>query len=291
MEEQLFGESGEKARAPVAICGLCPHACHLAEGQTGLCAARTNVGGAIRCTNYGRLASIALDPIEKKPLYHFHPGSVILSVGSYGCNLLCPFCQNYELSRAKEGELRVEHVAPDALAALAEDARRRYGSIGVAFTYNEPLVSYEYLCDCARLLQAKQLAVVLVTNGQICAAPLAELLPYVDAMNIDLKGFTPSFYDWIGGDLGTTKATIASSAEAGVHVEVTTLVIPGRNDDEKEMDAEASFLASISESIPLHLSRYFPRYRCDIPMTPVKKLERLQQIARKHLKYAYLGNV
>lgn len=275
----------------VAACGLCPHHCKLAAGQTGLCAARANVDGKIVCTNYGKLVSIALDPIEKKPLYHFHSGSVILSVGSYGCNLLCPFCQNHEISRAKAGELRVEDVPPARLAALAADARDRYGSIGVAFTYNEPLVSYEYVIDCAHLLHEKNLAVVLVTNGQICDAPLQKLLPHVDAMNIDLKGFTQTFYDWIGGDLETTKQTIARAVRAGVRVEVTTLVIPGRNDDEKEMDAEAQWLASISSEIPLHLSRYFPRYHCDIPMTPVEKLQRLQSIAQKYLEYVHIGNV
>lgn len=275
----------------VAACGLCPHHCKLAAGQTGFCAARTNVGGTIVCTNGGKLVSIALDPIEKKPLYHFHPGSVILSVGSYGCNLTCPFCQNYEISRAQAGELRAEDVPPARLAALATDARQRYGSIGVAFTYNEPLVSYEYVIDCARLLHEKNFAVVLVTNGQICDAPLQNLLPHVDAMNIDLKGFTQTFYDWIGGNLETTKNTIAHAVRAGVHVEVTTLVIPGRNDDEKEMDVEARWLASISSEIPLHLSRYFPRYRCDIPMTPMETLRQLEHIAKTYLKHVHLGNV
>lgn len=275
----------------VAACGLCPHHCKLAAGQTGFCAARTNVGGTIVCTNGGKLVSIALDPIEKKPLYHFHPGSVILSVGSYGCNLTCPFCQNYEISRAQAGELRAEDVPPARLAALATDARQRYGSIGVAFTYNEPLVSYEYVIDCAKLLHANDLAVVLVTNGQICDAPLQNLLPHVDAMNIDLKGFTQTFYDWIGGNLETTKNTIAHAVRAGVHVEVTTLVIPGRNDDEKEMDVEARWLASISSEIPLHLSRYFPRYRCDIPMTPMETLRQLERIAKTYLKHVHLGNV
>ena len=273
------------------ICELCPHHCHLAEGQTGLCAARKNVGGRIVCANYGKLTSVALDPIEKKPLMHFHPGSVILSIGSYGCNLSCPFCQNHEISRAREGEIRTEMVAPKELAQLADDAHHCYGSIGVAFTYNEPLVSYEYLLDCAKLLKQKGLAVVLVTNGQICAEPLAKLLPFVDAMNIDLKGFTQAFYDWIGGNLETAKKTIRRSVAANVHVEVTTLVIPGKNDNEKEMDAEARWLASISNEIPLHLSRYFPRYRCEIPMTPVEMLRRLREVARKYLRYVHLGNV
>ena len=274
-----------------AVCELCPHHCRIAEGGTGLCAARTNHGGKIVCKNYGRITSLALDPIEKKPLYHFHPGSVILSVGSYGCNLLCPFCQNHEISRAKAGDLHIETLAPEALVQLAEDTRQKYGNIGVAFTYNEPLVSYEYLLDCAKLLRERGLAVVFVTNGQMCAEPLRKLLPYVDAMNIDLKGFTQTFYDWIGGDLETTKTAIRLAAEAGVHVEVTTLVIPGKNDNEKEMEAEARWLASISPEIPLHLSRYFPRYHCNIPMTPGKTLEQLQGIAKHHLHDVHLGNI
>lgn len=274
-----------------AVCGLCPHHCHIAESETGLCAARTNRGGKIVCQNYGQITSLALDPIEKKPLYHFRPGSVILSVGSYGCNLICPFCQNHEISRAKAGDLHIETLAPEALVQLAEDTRQKYGNIGVAFTYNEPLVSYEYVLDCAKLLRERGLAVVLVTNGQMCAEPLQNLLPYVDAMNIDLKGFTQTFYDWISGDLETTKTAIRLAAEAGVHVEVTTLVILSRNDNEKEMEAEARWLASISSEIPLHLSRYFPRYHCEIPMTPIKTLEKLQEIAKHHLHYVYLGNV
>jgi len=274
-----------------AICPVCPHHCHLAAGQTGLCAARTNVNGKVTCTNYGQLTAIALDPIEKKPLYHFHPGSVILSVGSYGCNLNCPFCQNYALSRAQSGNLPTHQYSPEELTALAAEARERYGNIGVAFTYNEPLVSYEYVRDCAKLLHAKNLAVVLVTNGQICAKPLTELLPYIDAMNIDLKGFTQEFYDWLDGDLATTQQTIQSAVAAGIHVEITTLIIPGKNDRDADMDAEARWLAGLSPAIPLHLSRYFPRYHCTLPATPIATLKRLQRIAAQYLQYVHLGNV
>ena len=243
------------------------------------------------CTNYGQLAAVALDPIEKKPLYHFHTGSVILSVGSYGCNLDCPFCQNHEISRARAGEVRTQVVSPETLVALAVEAREQRGSIGVAFTYNEPLVSYEYLLDCAPLLRAQGLAVVLVTNGQICEEPLQKLLPLVDAMNVDLKGFTQAYYDWLGGDLRTTQHTIVAAVAAGVHIEVTTLVIPGRNDDPEEIAAAAQWLASLSSDIPLHLSRYFPRYHCDIAPTPVAKLQQLQRVARQYLRYVHLGNV
>lgn len=285
----------EKQPAPAkeqsAICPICPHHCQLTAGQTGLCTARANVDGSIICTNYGQLTSLALDPIEKKPLYHFHPGNVILSAGSYGCNIHCPFCQNYEISQAQEGTRLTHPCTPMELTELAADARTRYGNIGVAFTYNESLVSYEYVRDCAELLHAKNLAVVLVTNGQICAKPLAKLLPHIDAMNIDLKGFTQTFYDWLGGDLRTTQNTIQNAIAAGVHVEVTTLIIPGKNDSDADMDAEARWLAALSPAIPLHLSRYFPRYHCTLPATPTAMLKRLQQIAARHLQYVHLGNV
>jgi len=273
------------------VCELCPHHCRLSEGGTGFCGARGNRGGEVVCLNYGQVTSLALDPIEKKPLYHFHPGSVILSLGSYGCNLRCPFCQNYEISQAGEAQVRTRSILPDELLALALQTREQYGSIGVAFTYNEPLVSYEYLRDCAQLLRAHGLAVVLVTNGQACAAPLSQLLPLVDAMNVDLKGFSQEFYTWLQGNLVTTKQTIQRAVAAGVHVEVTTLVIPGRNDSPRAMSDEASWLASLSPDLPLHISRYFPRYHCDIPQTPRHTLAELQHIARRYLHYVYVGNV
>ncbi|HBT80240.1 MAG TPA: AmmeMemoRadiSam system radical SAM enzyme [Selenomonas sp.] len=273
------------------VCELCPHHCRLSEGGTGFCGARGNRGGEVVCLNYGQVTSLALDPIEKKPLYHFHPGSVILSLGSYGCNLRCPFCQNYEISQAGEAQVRTRSILPDELLALALQTREQYGSIGVAFTYNEPLVSYEYLRDCAQLLRAHGLAVVLVTNGQACAAPLSQLLPLVDAMNVDLKGFSQEFYTWLQGNLVTTKQTIQMAVAAGVHVEVTTLVIPGRNDSPRAMSDEASWLASLSPDLPLHISRYFPRYHCDIPQTPRHTLAELQHIARRYLHYVYVGNV
>ena len=272
-------------------CELCPHHCRLLEGGTGFCGARGNRGGEVVCLNYGQVTSLAPDPIEKKPLYHFHPGSVILSLGSYGCNLRCPFCQNYEISQAGEAQVRTRSILPDELLALALQTREQYGSIGVAFTYNEPLVSYEYLRDCAQLLRAHGLAVVLVTNGQACAAPLSQLLPLVDAMNVDLKGFSQEFYTWLQGNLVTTKQTIQMAVAAGVHVEVTTLVIPGRNDSPRAMSDEASWLASLSPDLPLHISRYFPRYHCDIPQTPRHTLAELQHIARRYLHYVYVGNV
>lgn len=284
-------QSGTKA-----VCWLCPHRCHLADGQTGFCRARQNKGGIIRSLNYGLLTSAVLDPIEKKPLYHFHPGSHILSLGSFGCNLRCPFCQNYTISQAGRSDfagqqLPLDRVTPKEIVAAAQRLEETSGNIGVAFTYNEPLVGYEFVYDTARLLKEVGLATVLVTNGQIEKDSWLHLLPYIDAVNIDLKGFTQAFYDWIGGDLETTKAAIAMAAEEGVHVEVTTLVIPGKNDSAAEMAAEAEWLAGISAELPLHLSRYFPRYQVDIPMTPVETLQQLRRVAEARLRFVHLGNI
>ena len=256
----------------------------------GFCRARANVGGTIRAINYGRLTALALDPIEKKPLYHFYPNSNILSVGSFGCNLRCPFCQNYAISMADE-QSETQDVTPAELAALAHDlSRRPHGNIGVAFTYNEPLLSYEFIMDAAPLLHEAGLFVVLVTNGTIAPAPLEALLPHVDAMNIDLKGWQEAFYRRLGGDLKTVKKTIAHAVSCGVHVEVTTLIIPGQNDSAADMDAEARWLASLSPDIPLHISRYFPCHNETAPPTPVASIDRLTAIARRHLKYVHRGN-
>ena len=271
------------------VCSLCPHHCRLADGETGFCRARMNESGAIRCRNYGRLTSVALDPIEKKPLYHFHPGSFILSVGSFGCNLRCPFCQNYTISMA-DGQSETQDVTPAELAALAHDlSRRPHGNIGVAFTYNEPLLSYEFIMDAAPLLHEAGLFVVLVTNGTIAPAPLEALLPHVDAMNIDLKGWQPDFYRRLGGDLAAVKHTIARAVKS-CHVEVTTLIIPGQNDSAGDMEEEALWLASLSPDLPLHISRYFPRWHENTPATPIETIERLAAIARKHLRFVHKGN-
>jgi len=273
-----------------AVCPICPHHCALEPGQTGFCRARTNVDGVISCSNYGKLTALALDPVEKKPLRRFFPGSFILSVGSYGCNLRCPFCQNNEISM-KGDEARTETFSPERLLAEARDlAGREPGNLGVAFTYNEPLVGYEYVRDCAQLLREAGLKTVLATNGMICEEPLLRLLPLVDAMNIDLKAFTQGYYDWLCGDLETVKRAIALSA-ARCHVEVTTLIVPGENDSEDAMEAEAAWLASLDPGIPLHISRFFPRYNVqDRGPTPVETVRRLCGIAKKHLRYVYSGN-
>lgn len=270
-------------------CELCFHHCTLDEGQTGLCRARGCQGGTIVSLNYGKLTSLALDPIEKKPLRRFYPGSLILSVGSFGCNLRCPFCQNHEISMASDGELQTVMMTPEQLAAKAAELVPQ-GNIGVAYTYNEPLIGYEYVRDCATLIHERGLANVLVTNGTIEEAPWRALLPFLDAVNIDLKGFTPSWYRRLGGDLETVKRSIALAAEQ-CHVEVTTLLVPGENDSMEEIQELACWLANVDPNIPLHLSRFFPRYQMtDHPPTPIDRVYRLAEAAKVYLAYVYTGN-
>jgi pyruvate formate lyase activating enzyme len=270
-------------------CELCFHHCALNEGQTGLCRARACQDGKIVCLNYGKLTSLALDPIEKKPLRRFHPGSLILSVGSFGCNLRCPFCQNHEISLAGDSGIPTVEVSPEQLAAKATELVPQ-GNIGVAYTYNEPLIGYEYVQGCASLVHEQGMVNVLVTNGTVEEEPWRALLPLIDAANIDLKGFTPAWYRRLGGDLETVKRSIALAAER-CHVEVTTLLIPGENDSEEEIRELARWLASVSPEIPLHLSRFFPRYRMlDSPPTPVEQVYRLAEAARRYLSHVYTGN-
>ena len=270
-------------------CELCFHHCELDEGQTGLCRARVCRNGKIVPLNYGKLIGLRLDPIEKKPLRRFHPGSLILSAGSFGCNLRCSFCQNHEISMAGDGEIQTVELSPERLAAKAEELVHQ-GNIGVAYTYNEPLIGYEYVRDCAALVRQRGLVNVLVTNGTIEETLWQELLPLIDAANIDLKGFTAAWYRRLGGDLDTVKRSIALAAER-CHVEVTTLLVPGENDSRPEIRELARWLATIDPNIPLHLSRFFPRYlMTDRPPTPVEQVYRLADEARTYLTHVYTGN-
>ena len=270
----------EKARCPV-----CPHHCALSKGGVGFCRARGGEGGK-DCLNYGEISSLSLDPIEKKPLKRFMPGSMVLSVGSFGCNLRCPFCQNCEISMKGPGG--GQKATPKELANLAQSLKPK-GNIGLAYTYNEPLVGYEFVRDCAKEIRSIGMKNVLVTNGCFCLEPLEELIPLIDAANVDLKGFTQDFYDWVKGDLETVKKFIARLSET-CHVEVTTLIVPGKNDSVEEIDRLSAWLSTLGD-IPLHLSRCFPRYRFDAAPTPADTLRGLANVARTHLTHVYLGNL
>ena len=287
---EVTGRNHEAADSRVAVCPVCPHHCRIPEGSFGRCRARKNEGGKVICANYGKLTSIALDPIEKKPLACFHPGSMILSVGSYGCNLSCPFCQNYEIAAAGESDFRrLYEVSPQELCSLAKRETAR-GNIGAAFTYNEALAGYEYVRDSARLVHEAGMLNVLVTNGTAELPVLEELLPYIDAMNIDLKGFRPEIYRQLGGDLETVKAFITRAAQ-DCHVELTSLIVPGMNDDPADMEKEAEWIAQIDPRIPLHITRYFPRYKMHERPTDIPVLRHLKKIAEKRLERVRLGNV
>ena len=271
-------------------CGLCPHRCAIAENAAGLCGARENRDGELIAVGYGSVSSAALDPIEKKPLYMFHPGKRILSIGGYGCNLRCPFCQNYEISTVYAGNnvARDPATMPGEVAALALRTVPE-GNIGVAYTYNEPFIGYEFLYDCAELVHNSGLFNVVVTNGYINADPLENLLPLIDAMNIDLKCFTGSYYKKLGGGLETVKDTI-TIAYGQCHVEVTTLVIPGENED--DIEEIAKWLSSIDPNIPLHLSRFFPRYRySQRAPTSRETIYKLREIAKQYLENVFAGNM
>ena len=273
-------------------CNVCFRHCELREGQTGPCGARKGADGKVVPVWYGRISSLALDPIEKKPLARFHPGSRILSVGSLGCNLRCPFCQNHEIAQAEGNRfpVRTESLFPEELAELAV-VYRPQGNIGVAFTYNEPLVGWEYVRDTAKLVHAKHMVNVLVTNGCAEAEILREILPYTDAMNIDLKGFTDRYYtEVLGGDRQMVMDFIREAVKH-CHVELTTLVVPGENDSEEEMLRLSGWVAGLSEEIPLHISRFFPRHRMtDREPTDIRKAYALVATARKNLRYVYPGN-
>lgn len=271
------------------ICQTCMHHCRLSPGQWGICRARKNEGGEIVCKNYGQVSSLALDPIEKKPLNRFYPGSKILSVGSFGCNLRCPFCQNYEISMTKPEVSEDTYLSPQELVDIAVKCREK-GNIGVAFTYNEPLVGWEYVLDTAKLVKGAGMKNVLVTNGTASPEVLEKLLPYIDAMNIDLKGFREEYYRKLGGSLLAVKEFIVRAAKE-CHVELTTLIVPGENDSVEEMEEEVRWIASVDEEIPLHVSRFFPRYHMETgTATSVKKVYQLADVAGKMLKYVYTGN-
>lgn len=274
-----------------AVCHTCPRHCRLSGGASGFCRARREESGSVVAANYGKITSIALDPIEKKPLAFFHPGENVLSIGSFGCNLRCPFCQNDSISQRGVNGVQFQTATPLEIADLALKVKRERGNIGLAYTYNEPLVAWEFVRDCAREIHARGMLNILVSNG--CAEPsvVEELAPLIDAANIDLKGPSQEFYDWVGGNFNAVCRTIRMLHASGCHVEVTTLVVPGRNDLDCDIDAIASFIASISRDIPLHVTRFFPRFEmADASPTPVDVVKHLAELARHRLNHVLTGN-
>ena len=277
-------------------CNVCHNRCNLQEGAIGLCKARTCRDGRVVPNNYGHITSIALDPIEKKPLNLFYPGSKIISVGSYGCNLRCPFCQNHEISYdfGKEYPYGYREMSPKELAEIALEYKDE-GNIGVAFTYNEPLVGYEFVVDAAKEVHERGMKTVLVSNGCVTGEVAKEVIPHIDAMNIDLKGFTDKYYqDLLKGDRRLVMDFISMAAPS-CHLEVTMLLVPGFNDTEEEVKELSKWIASLDggrgkDKVALHLSRYFPRFKMDTPATDVDLIYRLKDVASKELKFVFTGN-
>jgi pyruvate formate lyase activating enzyme len=269
-------------------CLLCPHNCSIAEGKTGICGVRKNSGDAIELLTYGVISGYALDPVEKKPLYHFYPGTNILSLGSYGCNMRCDFCQNYNISQ----HTLSSYPTRSEPEKIVKDAESALNNIGIAFTYNEPVIWFEFIRDVAIKAKAKGLRTVLVSNGFVNRDPLKEIMSFTDAFNIDLKAFNADFYRKLtGAQLEPVRESLKQIAGSSRHLEITTLVIPGQNDDVNEMAAEAEWIAGeLGPDVPLHLSRYFPMFKRENPSTPVDTLKQLYEAASKYLNYVYIGN-
>ena len=272
-------------------CTLCPHHCRIAEGKTGVCRSRRNQGGVLVSEVYGKPCALAIDPIEKKPLYHFHPGTTCLSLACTGCNFRCLNCQNHDISQVSPSDVSHYELSPEDIVALCQ----KHHCPGIAYTYTEPLTYLEYIIDCARLAHEAGLWNILVTAGYVCQEPLADLLPYLDAANVDLKSFSDDIYKRIsGGHLQPVLDTIIAMKQAGVWVEITNLVIPGINDD---MDMIRQMCRWLNDNrlaeAPLHFTRFFPRYRMqDIPPTPLPTLQAAKHVAEQEgIKYVYLGNV
>lgn len=288
----------EKSEQGMSVCDVCFRHCKIEENATGFCGGRTCLNGKIVAANYGKLTSIALDPIEKKPIKMFRPGTKVLSIGSYGCNLRCPFCQNSSISWSREAfEYKniAEYFSPQKIVQSALELRYR-GNIGLAFTYNEPLIGYEFVRDTAKLAKEEGLENILVTNGTATQKVLGEILPYIDAMNIDLKAFSTSFYkNLLDGDFQMVKDFITTAVQS-CHVELTTLIIPGENDSEQEMRELSGWVADLekqyNKKIPLHITRFFPTFKLtNKGPTPVNTIFQLVEVAKEKLDFVFPGNV
>jgi pyruvate formate lyase activating enzyme len=287
VEAKYYSALSEKK----AACLLCPHSCLLKPGERGICNVRENKDGKLIAKTYGMAVGLGIDPIEKKPLYHFFPGRKILSIGTPGCNLSCSFCQNSDISQVgTESFNNGGYYMPEELLRLAINTK---DNIGIAFTYNEPCVFFEYMLDTAMLFKANNLKTVMVSNGYINPEPLQELLPYIDGFNIDLKSFSDKFYRSVtGSSLLPVLETIKMIQKNGNHLELTYLLIPRLNDSKSEFREMLRWIkGSIGKDTVLHLSRYFPRHKSNIPATPVKLMKEFYSLAKDYLNYLYLGNV
>ncbi len=283
MHEAMYYEKLDGKRVK---CHLCPYNCAIADGGNGACGVRVNKEGTLFSEVYGKTTGISLDPIEKKPLYHYHPGEQILSLGTKGCNFHCTFCQNWHISQ--ELDAPTQSITPEEVVEKAKALK----SFGIAYTYNEPFIWYEFVLETAKLARARGLENVLVTNGYVNMDPLEGMLPYINAMNIDLKSFDEDFYIKIcKGALKPVLDVIKTSARS-CHVELTNLIIPTLNDSEESIGKMVDWIyTNLGPEVPLHLSRYFPCYAMSIPATSAETLKRAERIAKKKLKYVYLGNV
>ena len=282
---ESFSECNDK----FCTCLVCPHQCRIAPGSSGICGVRHNTGnGMVEPATYGVVSGYGSDPIEKKPLYHFHPGTSILSVGSYGCNLRCDFCQNHSIS-STSGNPTGPVMSP---RKIVDDALQILNNTGIAFTYNEPVVWIEFMVKVAETARASGLNTVMVSNGYVNREPLHHLLQFIDAFNIDLKFFSDENYKkFTGGTLAPVLRSIGQIAEAGRHLEITTLVIPGLNDTEEEMDSISAWIAErCGKDTPLHISRYHPAHKRTTPATPISKLAALHRVASGNLSFVYVGN-
>ncbi|MGC9374090.1 MAG: AmmeMemoRadiSam system radical SAM enzyme [Bacteroidales bacterium] len=273
-------------------CELCPHNCIIKNKETGICKVRKNTDGKLISTNYGLVSSMGFDPIEKKPLYHFYPGKEILSVGSLGCNLKCKFCQNWLISQTSVENFRRESeiFSPEQIAHIAQS---KQSNIGVAYTYNEPIIFYEFMLHTAEKVKENNQQNVMVTNGFINSKPLHNLHAVIDAYSVDLKAFNNNFFiKYTKSQLEPVKQTLINIANADKHLEITNLVIPTLNDNPDEFEQMIKWIAqNTGKETVLHLSRYYPTYQLNIKATPINTLVELKKIAENYLSYVYLGNI
>jgi pyruvate formate lyase activating enzyme len=274
------------------ICTLCPYNCKISDGKYGVCKVRKNVNGILISENYGLISSLGFDPIEKKPLYHFYPGKEILSIGSIGCNLQCQFCQNYSISQTAVADFR-KNCTTYTPEQIRDIALSHSANIGIAFTYNEPTIFFEFMLDTAKISKSAGLKNVMVTNGFINPEPLELLNNYIDAYNVDLKSFNDIFYkNYTKSNLEPVKETLINIMKAGKHLEITNLIIPTLNDSEVEFETMCQWIASnLGKEVVLHISRYFPIYKMAIEQTSIEQMILLYSIAKKYLNFVYLGNV